>query len=259
MKLLTFMLVLAACTPEVEDADLDNDEELGAILDDTSEPEQEAVDAETSETSLKVGTKCSKQRFLHVANYSFVGELSSCVNGVCPNGCWGSQRRTSGFACDYDASAADRVKTRDGGLAFASYNEIKPLNADDATAVANCRAQSGHGIRTYAVWNGSGWSNEGIAASVRFAELYGPQNEASPHFARWYQSWRATWSPMTNVSPETGVSFDDVKRTVAKICSATRTGWLGLYFYDGDAAGGAGMAAWKREAIIRGMNYCTTH
>ena len=64
---------------------------------------------------------------------------------------------------------------------------------------------------------------------------------------------------MTNVSPETGISFDGVKRTTARICSATRTGWAGLYFYDGDASGGTGMAAWKREAIIRGMNYCTTH
>ena len=80
-----------------------------------------------------------------------------------------------------------------------------------------------------------------------------------PHFWLWFGNYRSGWSPMTNVSPETGISFDGVKRTTARICSATRTGWAGLYFYDGDASGGTGMAAWKREAIIRGMNYCTTH
>jgi hypothetical protein len=181
------------------------------------------------------------------------------VNGVCRNGCWGYQRRTSGFACDYDATAGDRVKTRDGGAAFASYNEIKSLHPDDNVAVANCKAQSGHKLRTYAVWNGAGWDNEGIAAAVRFAELYGPQNEAMPDFTRWYQSYRGSWSPMNNISPETSIDFEGVKRQIAKMCSATRTGWLGTYFYDKDASGGAGMSAWKREAIIRGMNYCTTH
>ena len=64
---------------------------------------------------------------------------------------------------------------------------------------------------------------------------------------------------MNNVSPETGIDAVGVKRQIAKMCSATRTGWLGTYFYDSGNSGGAGMSAWKREAIIRGMNYCTTH
>ena len=114
-------------------------------------------------------------------------------------------------------------------------------------------------MRTYAVWNGWGWSNEGISASVKFAEVYGTQAEASPTFWTWFNGYRASFAPMANVSPETSLTFDATKATVARLCSATRNGWLGLYFYDGLAAGGAGMSEWKREAIIRGMNYCTTH
>jgi hypothetical protein len=258
MKRLVLLVLLVGCTADIsDDSDLDRDPELAQINDDTM-AEEDPADPDSSETRVLAAANCTKRRFLHIANYSFVAELG-CVNGVCPNGCWGYQRRTSGFACDYDTSEPDRVRTRDGGGTFASYNEIKPLNVADQTAVANCKTQSGHPLRTYAVWNGSGWSNEGIVAAVRFAELYGPQSEASPHFWRWFDSYRSGWSPMTNVSPETRVTADEVKRTVARICSATRTGWAGLYFYDGDASGGSGMAAWKREAIIRGMNYCTTH
>src|SRR6185503_2416315 len=127
--------------------------------------------------ALVAKANCSKHRFLHIANFSFVAPLD-CVNGVCPNGCWGYQRRTSGFACDYNASQGDFLQTRPGDGPFASYNEIKPLNQHDAQAVAACRTQSGgRPLRTYAVWNGAGWSNEGIAATIRFAEVYGPQNE----------------------------------------------------------------------------------
>jgi len=258
---LVALLALTACTANVDmydEPDLEADDDLAMIADDTSEPEQAVEDTDTSEVTTIAKVACTKQRFLHIANYSFVAKLE-CVNGVCPNGCWGYQRRTTGFACDYDAAAPDRVKTRDGGAAFASYNEIKPLHPDDDIAVANCRAQSGHKLRTYAVWNGSGWNNEGIAAAVRFAELYGPQAESMPEFWVWYNGYRGSWSPMNNVSPETRVDFETVKRQIAKMCSATRTGWLGTYFYDKDAAGGAGMSDWKREAIIRGMNYCTTH
>jgi hypothetical protein len=254
-----FVLVVTGCTVG-EDADLASDPELADILDDDSIPEEQPVDGDTSEVGVSAAVECTKQRFLHIANYSFVGRLDECVNGACPNGCWGFQRRTSGFQCDYAAAEGDRVRTRDGGGPFASYNEIKPLNASDATAVANCRTQSGgRAVRTYAVWNGAGWSNEGIAASVKFAELYGTQSEATPHFATWYDGARTAFSPMTNISPETSIDFVGVKRTIARICSATRSGWAGAYFYDGAASGGAGMADWKREAIIRGMNYCTTH
>jgi hypothetical protein len=224
-------------------------------------PEEIAVDVDTTETPMTAEAPgCTKRRFLHVANFSFVGKLE-CVNGVCPNGCWGWQCRTSGFACDYAADQPDRVATRAGDAPFASYNEIKSLHASDAVAVANCKRQSGgRRLRTYAVWNGTGWDNEGITAAIRFAELYGPQDEATPHFWRWYNGYRgAGWSPMTNISPETFIDATGVKRTVARLCSATRTGWLGIYFYDDGNSGGAGMSAWKREAIIRGMNYCTTH
>jgi hypothetical protein len=258
MRFALFAL-LVACTPAVDDADLDADPDLDMIAADDSLPEEDAVDPESSEAALVAKASCTKHRFLHIANYSFVAPLA-CVNGVCPNGCWGYQRRTSGFACDYDASQGDLLATRPGTGPFASYNEIKPLNANDATAVANCRAQSGgRPIRTYAVWNGTGWSNEGIAAAIKLAEVYGPQDEAAPHFWTWYNTARGTFSPMGNISPEARVDLAEVKAMTARMCSATRNGWLGLYFYDGEASGGAGMAAWKREAIIRGMNYCTTH
>jgi len=255
-------LALSACATsaplaDTGDPELDDDDELAAILDDAT-PELDAPDVDTVEASLVARTACTKRRFLHVANWSFVGPLDQCVNGACPNGCWGYQRRTSGFSCDYDRTAGDLLKTRDGGGPFASYNEIKPLNASDATAVANCRAQSGgRPLRTYAVWNGTGWSNEGIAAAIKFAEIYGTQAEAAPHFWTWFYNSRSSFAPMANVSPETAISAVATKQTVARLCSATRNGWLGLYYYV--SAGGPGMADWKREAIIRGMNYCTTH
>ncbi|HEU0033650.1 MAG TPA: hypothetical protein VFQ53_23650 [Kofleriaceae bacterium] len=243
------------------DSDLDGDDELNDILGDDSLPDETPADDGTSEGGAQPDglVNCTKRRYLHIANWSFVAALDT-VNGVSPNGCWGYQRRTSGFACDYDSSQGDLIQTRAGDGPFASYNEIKPLNANDAQAVANCRTQSGgRAVRTYAVWNGSGWNNEGIAAAVKFAEVYGPQSEAAPHFWTWYNGFRDSFSPMVNISPETGVSFTDVKTLVARACSATRSGWAGIYFYDGQASGGAGMAAWKREAIIRAMNYCTTH
>ncbi len=264
MRIPTFVVLamVAACAGVApdgsDDPDLAGDPDLEMIGEDTM-PDEAPADEGTSESALIAKPACSKQRFVHIANFSFVAPLG-CVNGVCPNGCWGYQRRTSGFACDYDGTQADLIKTRAGDAPFASYNEIKPLNANDAGAVASCRAQSGgRPMRTYAVWNGTGWNNEGIAAAVRFAEVYGPQHEASPHFWTWFNTARSSFAPMSNISPETGISAVSVKQTVARLCSATRNGWLGLYFYDGEAAGGAGMAEWKREAIIRGMNYCTTH
>jgi hypothetical protein len=251
----------SASFAESGDADLDEDAELAAILDDPM-PEVPAPEADTIEAALAPApaarVACTKHRFLHVANWSFVGPLDECVNGACPNGCWGYQRRTSGFSCDYDRTQPDLIETRDGGGPFASYNEIKSLNASDAAAVANCRAQSGgRPVRTYAVWNGSGWSNEGITAAVKFAEIYGTQAEAATRFWTWFDGSRAGFAPMANVSPETALSAVATKQTTARLCSATRDGWLGLYYYI--AGGGPGMADWKREAIIRGMNYCTTH
>jgi hypothetical protein len=181
------------------------------------------------------------------------------VNGVCGNGCWGFQRRTSGFTCEYAGAQPDYVATADHGGPFASYNEIKPLNAHDAAAVAACAAQSKRPVRTYTAWNGSGWNHEGIPAAVSFAEIYGTEADASSKFWTWHDSARGAFAPMGNVSPETRVSFVGTKDLVARLCSATRDEWVGLYFYDGQAADGAGMADWKAEAIIRGMNYCTTH
>jgi hypothetical protein len=262
IRLAAFLAVISACATsqslgETGDPELDEDAELAAILDDAM-PEVDAPDGDTVEASLVARTACTKRRFLHVANWSFVGRLDQCVNGACPNGCWGYQRRTSGFTCDYDRTEPDLIKTRAADGPFASYNEIKPLNASDAAAVANCRAQSGgRSLRTYAVWNGSGWSNEGIAAAVKFAEIYGTQAEAATQFWTWFGGSRASFAPMANVSPETALSAVATKQTVARLCSATRNGWLGLYYYV--SAGGPGMADWKREAILRGMNYCTTH
>jgi hypothetical protein len=220
--------------------------------------EPEPVDADGAVTAAALAAGCKRVRFLHVANWSYVADLD-CAGGVCKNACWGAQRRTSGFACDYSAGQADRITTRDGGAAFASYNEIKPLNASDGTAVASCKAQSGHPVRTYVVWNGAGWNREGISAALHFAELYGTQSEAQPHFWGWYDGYRDGYAPMVNVSPETGIGADGVVNAVKRMCATTRNGWLGLYFYDADASGGAGMAEWKRAAIIRAMNDCTTH
>src|SRR5438552_3223948 len=209
-RVLLPLALLAACTADVppSDVDLDNDPDLQAIEDDPM-PEQPAVDADTVEPFVAT-TACTKQRFLHVANWSFVAKLSECVNGVCPNGCWGVQERTGGFTCDYNASETDHVKTTDGGGPFASYNEIKSLNAHDDLAVAACKRESGgRHLRTYAAWNGAGWNNEGIAASVRFAEVYGTQADAASSFWTWHAGSRGTFAPMVNLSPETGVSFKD--------------------------------------------------
>jgi len=238
----------------VEPDDLDFDD----LADDPS-TEPEPVDQGTSETEVELSAGCTRLRFLHIANWSYVADLATCAGGVCKNSCWGSQRRTSGFTCDYAAAQGDKIATRDGGAAFASYNEIKPLNASDGTAVASCKAQSGHPVRTYVVWNGSGWNREGISAAIHFAELYGTQAEAQPRFWTWYDGYRGTYAPMGNVSPETNISAEGVENMVKRLCATTGNGWLGLYFYDGSSSGGPGMAEWKRAAIIRAMNYCTTH
>ncbi|HEY1555200.1 MAG TPA: hypothetical protein VGF94_10250 [Kofleriaceae bacterium] len=260
MKMVLPLVLLSACVADVavEDPDLDNDPELLAMAGDTM-PESPAVDTGTVEAmpGEHADVACSRHRYLHVANFSFVASISECVNGVCPNGCWGSQRRTSGFACAYDGSLPGDVSERDGGTSFASYNEIKPLNAHDDVAVARCKADSGGApMRTYTVWNGVGWNSEGIGASVHFAELYGPQSETTPHLWTWYDNARGSYAPMGNLSPATNASALDVKRMVARLCTATRDGWLGLYFYN---AGGEPMADWKRQAIVEGLNYCTTH
>src|SRR5436190_12300282 len=135
------ILVAACAAPAPDDADLDSDPDLDTIGADDSMPEEDAVDGESSEAALAFKAECTKRRYLHVSNFSFVAPLD-CVNGVCPNGCWGYQRRTSGFACDYNASQGDFLSTRPGDGPFASYNEIKPLNQHDAVAVAACRTQS---------------------------------------------------------------------------------------------------------------------
>ena len=109
------------------------------------------------------------------------------------------------------------------------------------------------------VWNGAGFDREGIDAAVTFAEIYGTQSEGSPRFWTWYNGYRNGYAPMSNVSPETGIDAAGVRTIVKRMCATTKKGWVGLYFYDGEASGGPGMSEWKREAIIRAMNYCTTH
>lgn len=249
--LLALVCLVGCTTVEPEDLDFED------LADDPS-AEPDPVDPDSSETEAVLASGCKRLRYLHIANWSYVADLT-CAGGVCKNACWGYQRRTSGFACDYTSAQADRIQTRDGGAAFASYNEIKPLNASDGTAVASCKAQSGHKVRTYVVWNGSGWNREGISAAIHFAELYGTQSEATPRFWSWYEDYRDSYAPMANISPETYISGEGVTNAVKRMCAATRNGWLGLYFYDGSASGGPGMAEWKRAAIIQAMNYCTTH
>ena len=251
------LALLTSCTADVpfDDPDLDQDADL-QMIDGDPMPETPPIDTMGLEPMTAATVACTKHRFIHVANFSFVQAVSQCVNGVCPNGCWGVQERTGGFACDYDSSGGDYVATRDGGGPFASYNEIKSLNAHDGIAVASCKSQSGgRALRTYTVWNGAGWDSEGISANIHFAETYGPQAELAPHFWTWFSSWRSSYSPMINLSPQTGVDFVGTKSWVARACSATRNGWAGIYFY----YAGQPMSDWKREAIIRGLNYCTTH
>jgi len=261
MKHLLPVVLVSACTADVaiDDPDLDNDPELEAMAGDTM-PETPAVDVDTVEpiaASLHADLACAHHRYLHVANFSFVDKLSECVNGICPNGCWGVQRRTSGFACDYDAGASGDVAERDGGTTFASYNEIKSLNAHDDVAVARCEADSGHApMRTYTVWNGAGWDSEGIAANIHFAELFGTQEEATSELWPWYDRYRGSYAPLGNISPNVGLGAIDIEREVARICTATRNGWLALYYYN---QAGDSMSDWKRAAIIAAMNYCTTH
>jgi hypothetical protein len=253
--ILSFVSMVAGCATEVGD-----EEDLGFddLADDPS-TESQPPDKDSVETEVIMSSACTRQRFLHIANWSYVAPLEDCVGDVCKNACWGYQRRTSGFSCDYRAGEGDRIETRDGGGTFASYNEIKSLNTYDGTAVANCKHESGHNVRTYVVWNGAGWNREGISATIHFAELYGTQSQATPHFWTWYDGYRDGYAPMSNVSPETFISEQGVVDTVKRLCASTRNGWLGLYFYDGGASGGPGMSEWKRAAIIRAMNYCTTH
>ncbi|HTR54257.1 MAG TPA: hypothetical protein VMJ10_26375 [Kofleriaceae bacterium] len=255
------LVAVSGCTADVaidDDSDLANDPDLEAMAGDTM-PETAAVDVDTVEPmpAVHADVACAHHRYLHVANFSFVAPPSQCVNGVCPNGCWGAQRRTSGFACDYDAGVPGDVAERDGGTTFASYNEIKPLNAHDNVAVARCEADSGHApMRTYTVWNGAGWDSEGIPANIHFAEIYGPQDEATTELWPWYDGYRDRYAPLANISPNVDLSALDIKRAVARICTATRDGWLGLYYYN---QAGDSMSDRKRQAIIEGMNYCTTH
>ncbi|MBV9123309.1 MAG: hypothetical protein JO112_08130, partial [Planctomycetes bacterium] len=82
MKALLF-LVLAACTADVpanHDPDLDSDADLQTILEDPM-PETAAVDADTVDmppVTADARLACTKTRFLHVANFSFVANLSEC-------------------------------------------------------------------------------------------------------------------------------------------------------------------------------------
>jgi hypothetical protein len=254
--------VVTACAAEVPfetDSDLADDTTLQELEADIS-PESPAVDIDTVEAISTSqwsaeNVMCTRHRYLHVANFSFVDKLSECVDGACPNGCWGAQRRPKGYACNYDGSAPGDVSVEYSG-GFASYNEIKSLNPYDATAVANCRARTGDvPLRTYTVWNGAGWDSEGISASVHFAELYGTQEEAMTRFWEWHDGYRGRYSPMNNTSPNTSLGAVEVKHEVARMCAATRDHWLGIYYYNG----GSAMPDWHRKAIIQAMNYCTTH
>src|SRR5256885_994685 len=103
MRVVLILALVACSSADPGDPDLDDDPELAQILDNAM-PDVEVADGSTVEVALAAGPHCTKHRFLHVANFSFVEPLSECVNGACPNGCWGYQRRTSGFTCDYAAT-----------------------------------------------------------------------------------------------------------------------------------------------------------
>jgi len=204
---------------------------------------------------------CTKKVHLHMSNFSWVAPLQE-ANGVVKNDCWTYEARGGGFRCDYDGAQNDYVKTGGSGT-FASYNEIKPLHQHDAAAVSNCKQQSGgKPVRTYVVWNGTSWDNEGIAASVHFAEIYATQADRDSKFSIWKNQstgYKSTYRPMINLSPETASSGEETYASVAQICKASNEGqWLGIYFYDPQSSGGAGMADWKRQKIIEAMNDCTT-
>ena len=68
---------VTACTADVDiyrEPDLGNDDELAMIDSDNSAPAQVPEDVASAVTVI-AKTACTKQRFLHIANYSFVGEL----------------------------------------------------------------------------------------------------------------------------------------------------------------------------------------
>jgi hypothetical protein len=200
---------------------------------------------------------CGKEVFLHVADYSWVPPLDE-IAGVHKNECWGYERRSDGFTCEYAASAAGHVTTADGGGPFASYDEITPPHAYDAAAVATCAQRSGRPVKTYA-GNAPSWNQHAIAADVRFAELYLHESQADPYFAIWQSSYRGAFQPMINLGPSTGVDAYDVYAKTKRLCEAVDDeDWLGIYFYDPDGAGGAGMADWKALEIIYALNACTS-
>ena len=122
MKGILIGCMLAACASspgDNGDPDLDADAELAAMLADQT-PEQAAVDP-ASEIALD-GRGCTKTRYLHIADYSWVPPLHE-ANGVVNNGCWGFQRRANGFTCEYSAASAGYVKTEDNGGPFARSEE----------------------------------------------------------------------------------------------------------------------------------------
>jgi hypothetical protein len=201
-------------------------------------------------------SECRKTVFLHIADYSWVPPLDT-VAGVHKNSCWGYELRSDGFACEYAASQADRVDTADGGGPFASYDEITPPHLYDATAVANCASQSGRPVRTYA-GNAPHWNQHGIPANVKFAELYTQENEADPYYDIWSSSYRGAFRPMINLGPDTGVDAYDTYTKTKRICDAVSDGqWIGIYFYDPSAVGGAGMSDWKALEILYALDACT--
>jgi len=221
---------------------------VGCGVGDASDPRGPDVQSET--------TSCRKQVFLHVADYSWVPPLDS-ISGVHKNACWGYERRSDGFTCEYAASEADHVATDDGGAGFASYDEITPPHIYDAAAVASCAHESSRPVKTYA-GNAPHWNQQGIAASVKFAELYLHEQEADPYFGTWQTSYRGSFQPMINLGPSTGVDAYDTYSKTMRICNAVGDGdWIGIYFYDPDGTGGAGMADWKALEIIYALNACT--
>lgn len=211
----------------------------GCAVDANADPVDETM------TGSDAVTKCTKKVYVHVVSYGYTDYASMFGE---KNGCWGLEApKWSSGAKWSDCHATTPIPS--GGTRW-TYDDINIGAAGhaDATKILACKKANGGDpdIAYVAANSGSGWSRSGITGVERFFnECYDTDFAVHNRLSGCTSNGA---HPMWNI----GASSEPYKDTLALCKSVSKGSWIGIY---GATVGLKG----KESAIVKALNYCTTH
>ena len=199
---------------------------------------------DTTMTGSDAVTSCTKKLYVHVIAYGYTDYASMFAD---KNGCWGLEAPKWGGGAAWEICNATKPDPS-GGTRWA-YDDVN-IGASghaDAAKILDCKSKNGGkpGIAYIAANSGVEWSHAGITGVERFFnECYDTDYAVKNRLSGCASNGVPMWNIGASSTPESDV---------LALCKSRGAGeWLGIY------AATAGLHG-KEAAIVKALNYCTTH